>query len=652
MKLKGIVVAAALAAVTFFWTGAAGAAPAGYAVSADYVATAGWTTAGAPVDRAVSAGHATPIDHTAAEGRITRVEPLSWWTGMKTPLQLMFYGSDLRGAEVRVMQPGLSVAAVHNAASPNYLFVDVVVDPAARAGDYTFEFSKGGRVWSYPYTIHKRAANSAERKGFGPRDAIYLLMPDRFANGDRSNDSVEGLPDKLNLADKDGRHGGDIQGIIDRLDYISELGMTAIWSTPLLLDNEPRVSYHGYACADYYQIDPRYGSNELYREMVAESHERGIKVIMDMVPNHCGTAHPWIADLPFPDWINTFDTFTRTNHTMNSPMDPHAAESERVLFETGWFDTSMPDMNMHNPFVFNYFRQWAVWWIEWAGLDGLRVDTYPYNPRGPMDRWTADVLDEYPHLNIVAECWYPTPALIARWEGRNTVMDFPMMIAITDALSKDQIAWGEGLKRVYDVVSQDFVYKDPSKLMIMASNHDTDHLVNTLGGNPAKVRLAYTLLATMRGVPQFWAGDEMLLAGDPTGGDGAKRVDMIEPSDLSEMSLSSGADGFSCEACETLTHLHKLLGWRKSNDVIAHGKLLHYMPRHPDNVYVYFRYTDNDRVMVIVNGSPEERTIDWSLYTEGTAGRTRGVDILSERTITVGSPLTVPPHGSMVIELR
>jgi glycosidase len=523
-------------------------------------------------------------------GPITRVEPLSWWTGMKTPLQLMFYGTDLSGASVRCLEPGVVVTAVHNAGSANYLFVDVTIDPGAAAGDYTFEFTTNDRTWNHSYTIEQRRTGSATRASFGPADAIYLLMPDRFANGNPAGDSVRSLPDRARRSRPDSRHGGDIQGIIDRLDYIASLGMTAIWSTPLLMDNQPRVSYHGYACADYYRVDPRLGSNELYREMVTQSHARGMKVIMDMVTNHCGTAHPWATDPPFPDWINRFETFTRTNHAMNSVADPHAAPSDRKLFETGWFDTSMPDMNLDNPFVFNYFRQWAVWWVEWAGLDGLRVDTYPYNPPEAMARWTASVLEEYPGLNIVGECWYPTPLLVSHWEGTNlpSVMDFPLMIALTEALSAGEIKWGGGLKKIYDVVSQDFVYAHPERLMIMAANHDTDHLFNTLGRNADKVMLAFTLLATLRGTPQFWAGDEVLLAGDSGGGDGAKRVDFPGgwPGDKANFFEPTGRDG---DRRRVHDHLTRLLQWRKGCEAVYEGRLMHYMPTLPDNVYVYFR---------------------------------------------------------------
>jgi glycosidase len=599
------------------------------------------------------------LDAKALGAAISRVEPLCWWTGMKTPLQLMFYGNDLAGASVRCLEPGLKVTAVHDAASAGYLFVDVSVE--GDPGKYTFEFTKGSRVWRYPYTILARGEDSARRIGFGPEDAVYLLMPDRFANGDPSNDSIRGLPDKVRRRNKDGRHGGDIQGMIDRLDYIRDLGMTALWSTPLLLDNEPRVSYHGYACADYYHIDPRYGTNDLYRTMVDECHKRGIKVIMDIVTNHCGTAHPWNDDPPFPDWINRFDEFTRTNHAMNSPADTHAAPSERQLFETGWFDTSMPDLNLNNPFVFQYFRQWAVWWTEWAGLDGLRVDTFPYNAREPMAHWTESVLEEYPGLNIVGECWYPTPALVSYWEGAQTqhdgyrsflpsVMDFPLMIAIGEALSKDEIAWGEGLKRIYDVVSQDFVYAVPERLMIMASNHDTDHLMNTFGGKPDKVMQAFTVLATMRGTPQFWAGDEVLIAGDSRGGDGAKRVDFPGGWRDDTLDLFDPAQR-GADQQRVWTHLSRLLNWRKNSNAIHQGRLLHYMPRHPDNVYVYFRYTDTERVMVVVNGSGEQRQVEWGLYADGVAKCTSGIDILTGAKITVGEQVSVPALGSMVIEL-
>lgn len=341
-----------------------------------------------------------------AAGEINRVEPLSWWVGMKTPLQLLVGGENISQYNISIEGgDGVEVAAVHKADSPNYLFVDVVVDSDAHAGTYYLVFKNGDKQFKYPYTIAERREGSAARKGFTTADAIYLLMPDRFGNGNPENDSTECTADKADRSEFFGRHGGDLRGMINGLDYIASLGATTIWPTPLLLDNEPRESYHGYACADYYHIDPRFGDNELYKTFVAEAHKRDLKVIMDVVTNHCGVAHWWMKDMPFNDWVHVFPQYTGTNVCFSTNMDPNASSYDLNLQESGWFVPSMPDMNLNNEFVLNYFKQWAVWWIEYADLDGFRVDTYPYNEKEPMSQWCKSVMAEYPNINIVGECW-------------------------------------------------------------------------------------------------------------------------------------------------------------------------------------------------------------------------------------------------------
>lgn len=353
---------------------------------------------------------------------------------------------------------------------------------------------------------------SVARKSFTTADMIYLLMPDRFANGDASNDSTPHTRERADRSAFFGRHGGDLQGMIDHLDYIAGLGATAVWPTPLLLDDEPEGSYHGYACGDYYRIDPRFGSNELYREFVGKAHEHGLKVIMDIVTNHCGTGHWWMKDLPFRDWIHQFPEYTGTNVCFSTNMDPNASRYDLDLQESGWFVPSMPDMNLDNPYVLQYFKQWAVWWIEYAGLDGFRVDTYPYNEKVPMSEWCAAVRREYPDFNIVGECWTSSIPQLAYWQGGNpnkdgfdshlpSIMDFPLQEAICRALPTDSLRWGEGMTRVYDCLSHDFVYHDLSKMMIFVANHDTDRIGDIVRRNPDRLKLSMAMLATMRGHP-------------------------------------------------------------------------------------------------------------------------------------------------------
>ena len=326
---------------------------------------------------------------------------------MKTPLQILVQGPEISGYEVSIEGgKGVKATGIHKADSPNYLFIDVKIDASAQPGTYYIVFSREGQAeFKYPYLIEARQEGSAERKSFTTADMIYLIMPDRFVDGDESLDAV---PRNMESVDKEaffGRHGGDIAGIRSQLDYLADLGVTAIWNTPLLEDNEPHSSYHGYACSDYYHIDRRFGSNEDYRSLVADCHAKGIKMIMDIVTNHCGAAHWWMADLPFNDWVHVWPEYTHSNCAFSAQNDPYCSDLDKTNMEGGWFDTSMPDMNLDNPFVLQYFKQWAVWWIEYAGLDGLRVDTYPYNEKYPMSEWCKSVRAEYPNLNIVGEVW-------------------------------------------------------------------------------------------------------------------------------------------------------------------------------------------------------------------------------------------------------
>ncbi|MEE0860078.1 MAG: alpha-amylase family glycosyl hydrolase, partial [Paludibacteraceae bacterium] len=376
---------------------------------------------------------------------IKRVEPLCWWTEMNTPLTLLFHGEDLCDATVTIQQlnnnrpmrgecTGLVATGQHNAESPNYLFVDMDVK---QAGTYRITLQKGKKKATYDYTISERRPGSRERQGFTTADMVYLIMSDRFVDGDPSNNSTKDTQEKANKDNIHGRFGGDIQGIINSLDHISQLGATAIWPTPLLCDNEAMWSYHGYACSDYYHIDPRFGSNELYCQMVEKAHEKGIKIIMDMVPNHCGSTHWWMADLPYKNWINQFDNFTNTINCFSANYDINASEHDRLLSNRGWFDRPMPDMNLENPDLLKYFQQWAIWWVEYANIDGMRVDTYPYVEKIPGSKWLAAIRAEYPNFNIVGECWTRPASAVAYWQSgvKNydgfdsnlpTVMDFPV----------------------------------------------------------------------------------------------------------------------------------------------------------------------------------------------------------------------------------
>ncbi|MBR1809773.1 MAG: cyclomaltodextrinase N-terminal domain-containing protein [Paludibacteraceae bacterium] len=580
---------------------------------------------------------------------ISRVEPLSWWTGMHTPLTLMFYGNDLQDAQVSVEpKGGIAIRGQHNAESKNYLFVDVDVK---KAGNYTFTLTQGDKQTSVDYLIENRRPDSRNRKSFTSADVIYLIMSDRFADGDETNNSTDNTQEKADKTNIDCRWGGDIQGIINQFDHISALGATAVWPTPLLLDDEPSWSYHGYACADYYHIDPRFGSNELYKQMVATAHEKGLKFLMDMVPNHCGAAHWWMQDLPYQDWINQFTKFTNTNNAFSANYDVNASEYDRMLNNSGWFDHPMPDMNLSNPDLLQYFKQWAIWWIEYADLDGLRVDTYPYIEKLPAADWCKAITDEYPYINIVGECWTRPASAVAYWQaGANnpdgfnsnlpSVMDFPVEEAIRQALENDGNYWGGGLTKVYDAVSQDYLYADVNKLLLFIGNHDMDHIADIVKDNdPRRVKLAMTMIATMRGIPQLFAGDEYAQRSvDMSRGHSGLRQPLPDEANLTE----TEKDMFEYQS--------RLFQFRKQEPVIHTGKTMHFMSR--DNTYAYFRYNADEAVFVFLNASATNKQIPTDHYKEIlTKYNPRGIDIISGKIVDLSEETVVQPLTSIVVKL-
>ena len=607
--------------------------------------------------------------------RVGRVEPLSWWTGMKTPLQLMVCGDGISRYDVRIEGgKGVKAGTVHKADSPDYLFVDVEISPDAAPGTYYIVFDDGTDKFKYSYEIAARSEGSAERGSFSTADMVYLIMPDRFANGDPSNDATDDTAEKPDRDGFFGRHGGDIQGIMDHLDYISDLGATAVWCTPLLLDDEPEGSYHGYACADYYRIDPRFGSNGLYREFVGKAHEKGLKVIMDIVTNHCGTAHWWMKNLPFEDWVHVFPEYTGTNVCFSTNMDPNASKYDLNLQESGWFVPSMPDMNLDNPFVLQYFKQWAVWWIEYAGLDGFRVDTYPYNEKKPMSEWCAAVLEEYPGFNIVGECWTSSIPQLAYWQGGNanrdgfdshlpSIMDFPLQEAICKGLPTDSQAWGEGMVRVYDCLSHDFVYHDLSRMMIFVGNHDMDRIGDVLRHNADRQKIAIAMMATMRGIPQMFYGDEMMFVSkDRSQGHGGLRVDFPGgwAGDKMDLFTAEGRaraavntdgkpvpEGFAADMHD---YTRTLFQWRKGKKVIHDGRTMHFLTR--DNTYAYFRYDDTDAVFVFINNSRGKKHIPWSHYAEIADGLHDGRNVLTGESAEVSDSTVVGPRQVMIVEYK
>lgn len=595
-----------------------------------------------------------------AAPRIDQVEPLSWWTNMQTPLTLMFHGEDLQDAKVTVQQVingkvmrgeclGMVPGKQHNAESPNYLFVDFGV---FQPGVYRITLKKGNKKATYDYSISERRKGSRDRQSFTSADVVYLIMSDRFVDGDESNNNSVYTAERADKSNVNGRFGGDIQGIINSMDHIAKLGCTAIWPTPMLGDNEAAWSYHGYACSDYYHIDPRYGSNSLYAQMVKKAHEKGLKILMDMVPNHCGAAHWWMSDLPYQNWINQFPEFTNTNNAFSANYDINASEYDRQLNNRGWFDMPMPDMNLENPDLLKYFQQWAIWWIEYADLDGLRVDTYPYIEKQPAADWLAAIRKEYPGINIVGECWTrPAPA-VAYWQSgvKNfdgfdsnlpTVMDFPVEESIRQALETDGQGWGNGLTRVYDAVAMDYMYADVFKLLTFLGNHDMARIADVVKDkDPRRVKLAYVLLATMRGIPQVLYGDEYGLTVD---GD-------VNSHSLLRMPLPQGEE-VTDEMQNMFNFQSRLFQWRKNEPVLHNGRTMHFMSR--DNTYAFFRYNDDEAVFVFANASEEPRTIPTDHYKEILSKyQPVGVEVFTGEDVDFSEELNVAGLSTYIVKLK
>ena len=582
---------------------------------------------------------------------------------MTTPLQLMVNGDAISeyGVEILPVGQGVEVTSVHKADSPNYLFVDVAVAADAKAGDYTLRFTNGKGKIDYKYTIAERCEGSRERKSFTTADFVYLIMPDRFANGNPANDNTSDTAEKADRSNPGRRHGGDLEGMIAHLDYIADLGATAIWSTPLLLDDENGASYHGYSCSDYYRIDPRYGSNELFKSYVEECHKRDLKVIMDIVPNHSSTSHWWYADQPFKDWTHQWDSYTQSNWTFSTNMDFNASKADLYQMESGWFDRSMADMNLDNEFLLNYFKQWAVWWIEYSGLDGFRVDTYPYNEKGPMSQWCKAVMEEYPNFNIVGEVWTSSIPQLAYWQGGNynkdgfnsnlkSIMDFPLHDAIRAAMCESgDGGWGQGMTRIYDVLSHDFVYHDLSNMMIMAANHDTDRIGDVCEGDARRMKIVATLLCTMRGMPQILYGDELMFRStDRRRGHPTLRVDFPGGWEGDKVNLFDRSQ-HTGDQKEVFDYTHKLMNWRKSKEVIHTGKTLHFIDR--DNTYAFFRYNDKEVVFVYVNNSNKEHKVPWSRYAEINSELGAGCNVITGESVDMNN-MVVEPMSTLVVEFK
>ena len=601
---------------------------------------------------------ATVSDMVSAQ-KIERIEPPSWFTGMKEPaVQLMVYGKEIGTFDVIADYPGVRVTTLVKTGNSNYLFVNLDISNQTLPGNITLIFTRGKQKLTQNYPLLARPSGPA--RGFNTSDVIYLLMPDRFANGDPSNDNVEGMLEKADRSNPNGRHGGDLKGISDHLDYIKDLGVTGIWLNPFLENNQPSYSYHGYSITDLYRVDPRYGSNEEFKNLVLKAHNIGLKLVMDMICNHIGSGHWWMKDLPSHDWVHQFGRFTRTNYRASTIMDPYAAKSDADLMEKGWFDTTMPDLNQSNPLVETYLIQNSLWWIAYFGIDGIRMDTYPYPEKNMMSRWAKRLTDEFPGFFIVGEVWYQQEALTAYWalnkinsdgykSNLPSVTDFPLSLATHRAFNEPD-SWSDGLARLYLVLSQDLLYPDPSCNVIFLDNHDLTRFFTQTGMRPDIYKMALSFILTTRGIPQFYYGTEIVMQGDKNRGDGYLREDFPGgwPGDSKNTFTGQKLDPIEQDA---LAFTKMLLNWRKGKEVIHTGNLKHFIPE--NNLYVYFRYNAKESVMVVLNNSEKEtRTISKARYAEALDEFTRGTEVITGKEINDLTSFKIAPKTAMIIELK
>jgi len=592
---------------------------------------------------------------------IDHVEPPSWWTGMKNnSLQLMIHGKDIGKLKPSFDYKGVSLKSVKSSGD-DYLFVDLSIGNFAKPGTITINFKaneKDSALISYKYELKARAKESAKRQGFNTSDMMYLIMPDRFANGDPNNDDMPGMLEKADRSNPNGRHGGDIKGITDHLDYLQKLGVTTIWCTPLLENNMPAYSYHGYAITDLYKVDPRFGTNDSYRDMVTAAHGKGLKVVMDMVFNHFGTNYYWMKDLPQKDWIHEWPEFTRSNFHGSVISDPYRSQYDEKKMSDGWFDTSMADFNQKNPFVAKYLIQNSIWWIEFAGLDGIRQDTYPYSDKDFMADWMKALREEYPNLNVVGEVWLNYPPLVAYWLDNKTnkddyrshltnVFDFPLMGAIQKAFTEKE-GWDTGLARLYEILSQDFVYSDPTKLITFADNHDIERMYPVLK-TADNVKMALAFLATTRGFPMIYYGTEALSDRGTLQGDPGKRKDFPGGWKGDEVNMFTGQN-LSSNQKDMKDYISTLYNWRKNNKTVQDGKLTHYIPE--DGIYVYFRTLGKESVMVIINNNDKYlKSVATDRFEENLKDFKTGKDVLTGSQVKDLSKIEVPAKSVKIIEL-
>ena len=621
----------------------------------------------------------------SAANKIDRIEPTNWFVGMKNPqVQLMVYGKNIRSAEVSTDYPGVRIDSLVRLDSPNYLLIYMNVKDA-KAGTMQLKFAGRGVKQTVPYTLNNRKMSGEERQGFTNADVLYMLMPDRFASSGVDRSNIKGLNAyTINRKEPSLRHGGDINGIRQHLDYFKDLGVTALWFTPVLENNLPdggkSSSYHGYATTNYYRVDPRFGSNDDYIQLIDEAHQKGLKVVMDMIFNHCGFEHPWVSDMPSHDWLNTpewllpenqannkttktidgaaqvNDKYLQTSYKLTPVLDPYASEIDLKETVDGWFVPTMPDLNQRNPHVITYLIQNSEWWIETAGINGIRMDTYPYADRTAMAHWMEVLNDEYPNFNTVGETWVTEPAYTAAWQkdsklstqnsNLKTVMDFAFFDRINAGKNEETDGWWNGFNRVYNSLCYDYLYNDPSYVMAFIENHDTDRFLGE-GQDTLALKQALALLLTINRIPQLYYGTEVLMNGTKKRTDGYVRCDFPGgfPGDAQNAFTKEGR---TKEQNQMFNWLSRLLHWRQGNKLITEGKQTQFTP--VDGVYVVARTLNGKAVLTVLNGTSHQKKMHPARYAEIIKETTTATNILTGRKIDLTKDVTLAPRATMILE--
>ena len=588
--------------------------------------------------------------------QIERIEPPFWWEGFKnTSLQLLVYGENISSFDFNIKSEIVKLISVEKAENPNYIFLNLEVNDKGRSGDFDIDY--GGN--SIKYNIRKKELDSDMHIGFNTSDVLCLITPDRFINGDYSNDNH---PDMLEKASRGpwGRHGGDLKGINDNLNYLIDLGYTAIWLNPILENNMVKSSYHGYSTTDYYKVDPRFGTNEEFKNLTKKADRMGVKMVMDIIPNHSGSEHWFVKDPPFSNWLNFNNSYSQTTHRRETVQDIHASEYDKKNFVDGWFVETMPDLNQNNKFMSKYLIQNAIWWIEYSGIKGYRVDTYPYSDKDFMSDWTYEIMNEYPYFNIVGEEWSDTPIVTSYWQAGKvnhdgyvsylpSLMDFPLQINFAEALN-DEITWGNGFVKPYRTLASDFLYGDPYNLVVFPDNHDMTRFLTQVNNDLNLFKMGLVFYTTVRGIPQFYYGTEVLMNSN----DNPRSHDVIRsefPGGWNDHEVSAlTGKGLTNDQIEFQNFFKKLLNWRKNNKVVHQGKFIHFTPKEQEEIYSYFRILGNKMVWTIFNRKDEAQSINLDKYQEVLKGESKGYDVIYEKSIDLNK-LKISPKSALIIEI-